>query len=256
MNINIYKNFIELANIKNFKNTKEKEKYKKWLSESPLSQNAFYNQINFAYLEEYEEGVEGIKKIDIFIKKKLESYPNLYPHINLKHINNFIRNRNDKKYNTKQVNIAKKFLWEGRVEEAIKHLMLIKFKTDSIDNFYADNSKEKKKYYDAVNNIDTQKTLDNIIEEFKLEIQSKFSKYLYEDEIVILSNFLGLEIYFRTKKPKYCKIFYDFLKLYNSLEVDIENEILIEKAIKILTSNYPEDAIQKTIEEIRFFNKK
>ena len=257
MNINIYKNFTELANIENFKNTEEKEKYKKWLSECPLSENAFYNQINFTYLEEYQEGIEGIKKIDIFIKEKLELYPNLYPNINLKHINNFIKNRNDKIYNDKQVKDAKKFLWEGRVVEAIKHLTLIRFKTKSIDNFYTDNSKEKKKYYDAVNNIDTQKTLDNVAKELKLKIQSKFSEYLYEDEIVILSNLMGLEIYLRTKKQWiYCKIFSDFSKLYNSLETDITNEILLEKATKILSSDHSENGIERTIKEIRFFNKK
>jgi len=254
MNTNIYQNFVELANKENFR---KKENYKKWLPEDQMTESMFYDKINIVYLKEDKIGQEGIKKIDIFVKEKVELYPNLYPYISLKPIKKYNFNKKTGSYNNKQVKCAKSYLKEGRTLDAMKHLMLKKFRIDFFENFNFRDDTEKKECYKAVSNIDTQITIDSIVNKLELEIKSKFYEFLFDDEIKILSNLMGLEIYLRANKPlKYSKIFFEIEEHYNLIEQTIIHTILKPMSNDILANDNSKNGIEKAIEAIENFIKK
>ncbi len=231
MNINIFKNFIESTDKKNF-NKQEEEKYKKLFLHCPLTEKEFYAKINIASLSTDTEGREGIKKIDIFIKKML----NFYTIMNCTNVilDNKNYYRDTLSYNNAQNKYSKKCFEKGQICESVKYLLSKKYRKDSLKNFNFSNNVEKEIYYKAVSKIDTQIVISDISKKLEFEIEKELYDFLFEEEIKILAKLIGFEVYLRAKKPNiYCQSYIKIKKEYNILKHMMEDDY-IEKALKIL----------------------
>ena len=230
MNIDIFKNFTELTDKKNF-DKKEQEKYKKLFLHFPLTEEEFYSKIDINPLSIDEEGREGIKKIDIFIKKILNFYTIIYcTNVILDNKNYY---RDTKIHNDVQTKYAKKCYAKGQICESVEYLLSKKYRKDSLKNFNFSNNIEKKLYYKVVSKVDTQIVISDISKKLECKIEKELYDFLLEDEIKFLAKIISFEIYFRAKKPKkYCPNYIEIKKEYIILEQMMEN-YYVEKALKI-----------------------
>jgi len=259
----IFKNFKELKMEENFDKFKTiysilekdknklKNKFTEWIYKKSVDKEIFYAEIDISNLEQNE-----LQKIDSFIKEKLELFPSFFPNISLENEKNYnMRNTAFNKTCTKK---AKKLLENINSLEAVKISMRKEFTKDHLTDpsYFFKNNETEAIRKEIVSYLSKQVTIGNVIKKIKLQIKNHISKYVLEEEMNSLSNFMGIEVYFRTRKPTiYCEVYKKIEEEYNYLQYLIT--ILIKNDIdKILTNDSSVGGIEKAKERIDEYIKK
>jgi len=246
--MNIFENFIELSREENFFELKlmfDELVDKKYVYKNFFDESMFYKKININKLKPQE-----IEKINNFIKRRLLSYPNFYPH--LARVHDYKYNNINIKANQKLEEEAKKSLEAKETLKAVDKMMSKNFtnnKTEEIPCLFSDD-KSQDLYKKIVATLSKEIAVGNIIKELKEQIANNFTDYLLSDEIKVLASYIAYEVYFRTKKPSiYCNGFSKIENQYNEFQ-QIKKYALKEKVNKMLLDCDSEEDIEKIVEEI------